>query len=206
MAVIASIRPASSAPNTPSGPGEARRLPATTASSTRPRMACLTGCVVTAIYSDREESCQPQDDASNQLIARRLLARPLPSLAERARSARGLRRIDHYDRHAGADQPAVHLAAHFLGDDVRIDGILDDRRPDEQDQFGPRPRIGLMREGVADAGYRIQQRNALPLLVLGLADEPCEQHGLAARDRDRALDAPLRYRGRQRSHASRGYA
>src|SRR3954451_16924042 len=52
------------------------------------------------------------------------------------RSARDLRCGQHDHRVAGADQPVVHLAAHFLGDDMRIDGILDHRRPDEQDQLG----------------------------------------------------------------------
>ena len=37
--------------------------------------------------------------------------------AEITRSARDLRRRQHDHRIAGADQPAVHLAAHFLGDD-----------------------------------------------------------------------------------------
>src|SRR5450631_1660057 len=49
---------------------------------------------------------------------------------------RGLRRIDHDDGQAGADQRAVHFGAHFLW------------RPNEQDQFGSCPRLILMREGL----------------------------------------------------------
>src|ERR1700710_807702 len=84
------------------------------------------------------------------------------------RSARDLRCGQHDDRVAGADQPVVHLAAHFLGDDMRIDGVLDHGRADEQDQLGPGPLRVLVGERIADAGDRIQQRNALPHLVRAL--------------------------------------
>src|SRR5260221_4590845 len=157
---IASISAPSRAPDNPSVPGAARRLPATAARSVKLRTICRTGCWIT-------------------------------------RSARGPGRVDHDHGVAGADQPAVHFGAHFLRDDVGIDGVPDHRRADEQDQFGSRPRRILMREGIADAGNRIQYRNALSLLVFGLADQAREQYGLAAIDRNRTLHPALRYRRRQ---------
>src|SRR5882757_10875844 len=77
------------------------------------------------------------------------------------RSARDLRCGQHDDRVAGADQPVVHLAAHFLGDDMRIDGILDHGRADEQDQLGPRPRRVLVQEGIAESRNLTEERNPL---------------------------------------------
>src|ERR1700689_3934928 len=85
------------------------------------------------------------------------------------RSARGLGSGHGRDGQAGADQPAVDFGAHLLGDDMRVDRVPDHRRTDEQDQFGPRPRGGLMRERIAKRARKlIEPRNALPLLVFGL--------------------------------------
>src|SRR3954447_15265051 len=51
------------------------------------------------------------------------------------RSARNLGRGQHDHRIAGADDLAVHLGPHLFGDDMRVDGILDDSGADEQDQL-----------------------------------------------------------------------
>src|ERR1700694_3256218 len=120
MMAIASISAARKAPSSPSGPGAARRLPATAASSAKLRKTCRPGPPMTG-----------------------------PSIT---RSARDLRRGQHNDRVAGADQPAVHLGSHFFGDDMRVDRILDHGGADEEDQLGARPHCILMGEGVADAG------------------------------------------------------
>ena len=90
--------------------------------------------------------------------------------------------LDHNDGIGGADEPAVHLAAHLLGDHMRIDGIADHGRADEQDQLGAGARHVLVRERVAHAGDLVQDRNALALLVLALADQAREQYGLKEND------------------------
>ena len=82
---------------------------------------------------------------------------------------------------------------------MSIERVLDDGWPDEQDQFGSRPRLILMRGRFAHTGNGIEERNTLPLLALCLADQAGEQHGLAANDRNRTFHPPLRYRRRQRS-------
>ena len=72
-------------------------------------------------------------------------------------------------------------------DDAGIDGSL--TRVGRMNRISSvRARVGLMRERIADAGNGIEDRDPLPLLVLGLADQAREQHGLAAGDSDRALD------------------
>ena len=82
-----------------------------------------------------------------------VVAAVLGRLGPRAQSRmETLERLRAGDVLAGADQPAVHLGPHLLGDDMRIDGVLEDGGPNEQDQFGPGPQPVLMGECVADAG------------------------------------------------------
>ena len=54
------------------------------------------------------------------------------------------------------------------------------------------------RERVAEPVKLVEDREAGAIALLTLADQPGEQHRLAARDRDRALDLALRHGRRQR--------
>src|SRR5580700_4740125 len=77
---------------------------------------------------------------------------------------------------------------------MRIDTIANDLRADENDELGTGDRPGLMREGVAQLGNLIEQRDAAAIELLLLLDQACQQYGLAVRDRNRALDLALRNR------------
>src|SRR5688572_10395668 len=89
-------------------------------------------------------------------------------------------RIRDGDGEGGADQPAVHLGTHFLGDDMRIERVLDHGRTDEQDEFGSRPRTVLVQEGLRHARDLAEEGKARLRLVVGFADQAGQQYGLAA--------------------------
>ena len=58
--------------------------------------------------------------------------------------------------------------------------------------------LSVVADRPADVAELVDERHAGAAVVLPLADQAGEQHGLAARDRDRALDPALRHRRRQR--------
>src|SRR5689334_344913 len=89
------------------------------------------------------------------------------------------------------DRPA-QLGAQFLGNEVRIDAVANDLRPDEDDELGAHDRLVLVREDVADLGDLIEDRDAVAIDLGAFLDQAGQQHRLPARDRDRALDLALR--------------
>src|SRR5215470_5037236 len=93
---------------------------------------------------------------------------------------------------------AAQLRAQLLGDEMGIDAVADDLRPDENDQLGALEAVGLLRECAAErVGKLAEQGDAARAALLALADKTGEQHGLAAHHRDRALDPALRHGRRQ---------
>src|SRR5262245_24685962 len=103
-------------------------------------------------------------------------------------------------RRLGASRP-TQLRAQLLGYEMSIDAIANDLRPYEDDQLGPHQPIGAFRE---EARNLIKDRKAAAAALLPLADKTGEQDGLAACDRDRALDLALRDRRGQRISAGGG--
>src|SRR6476659_5995994 len=89
---------------------------------------------------------------------------------------------------------------------MRVYGVADDLRPDEDDELGALHRLVLVRERVTEqAGQLIEHRNAVAPEVLRLADETGEQHGLAVGDAERAAHFALRDgRGQQAGRISVG--
>src|SRR5262249_9135198 len=85
-----------------------------------------------------------------------------------------------------------------------VDAVANDLRPYENDELGPHQAIGALGEGAAEQAWQlIKQRKAAAAALLPLADQARQQDGLAARDRDRALDLALRDRRGQRVGARR---
>src|SRR6267154_1975984 len=93
---------------------------------------------------------------------------------------------------------AAQLGAQLLGHEMGVDTVANDLRPDEYDELGARDRPRLMRKEIAQLGNLIKHRNARAVELGALLDQPRQQHGLAARDRHRALDLALRHGRRQR--------
>src|SRR6266853_2581257 len=83
---------------------------------------------------------------------------------------------------------AAQLGPQLLGDKMRVDGVANDLRADENDELGAGDPLVLMREGVAQPGNLVEQRDAAAVEVLLLLNQSGQQYGLAARDRNRALD------------------
>src|SRR5580698_8502193 len=102
-----------------------------------------------------------------------------------------------------SNQVAVKLGAQLLRHHVGVDGIADDGRADEDDQLGAHFGAALLREQVADAGNLVEHRDALPRPIGLVADQAGEQDGLAAGDRNRALDAAVGDRRRQARRRAR---
>src|SRR5262245_13094795 len=99
----------------------------------------------------------------------------------------------------------TQLGAQLLRHEVGIDAVANDLRPYENDELGSHHAVGALREGAAQqAGQLIKQRKAAAAALLPLADEACKQHGLAACNRDRALDLALGDGRGQRVGACRG--
>src|ERR1700728_304307 len=63
-------------------------------------------------------------------------------------------------RKISADLFAIQLGTHFLGNEMRVDGIANDSRADKDDQLGARFGAALLREEIANAGDLVQHRNA----------------------------------------------
>src|SRR5712671_7675694 len=107
-------------------------------------------------------------------------------------------------RRLGTCGPA-QLGAQLLGDEMRVNAIPNDLRPYENDELGPHQTIVAFRKGASqNAGQLIKDRKSTAAALLPLADEAGEQHGLAACDRDRALDLALRNSRGQRVGAGGG--
>src|SRR5215510_15386390 len=103
-------------------------------------------------------------------------------------------------RHADS---AEQLGPQFLCHDVSIDAVADHLRSDEDDELGAVDHLGAMREGVAQPRNLIEQRYSAAIAGMALADQTRQQHGLPARDGDRALDLALGHRGGQRGAGRR---
>ena len=82
-------------------------------------------------------------------------------------------------------------------DALGIEGVTDHLRLDEDDDFRPRAVLAGVAEYVAEIFDLVEARYTGFVVVLLLADEAAEQHGLAARHRDRRVNAPLRNGRRQ---------
>jgi hypothetical protein len=64
------------------------------------------------------------------------------------------------------------LGTQFLRDEVSVDAVTNDLRPDENDQFGPDQAIGAIRERAAERpGKLVEQGNARTAALLALADK-----------------------------------
>src|SRR6267378_3082487 len=87
---------------------------------------------------------------------------------------------------------AAQLGAQFLRNKAGIHAVANDLRADEDDQYGSAVRFVLVREDVAQILNLIEQRNAAAVEILLLLNQARQQHRLAARDPDRALDLSLR--------------
>src|SRR5262249_33798691 len=81
------------------------------------------------------------------------------------------------------------FGAQLFGNEVRIDAVADDLRPDEDDELGADRPVGAVREGAAERARQfVEQRDAGAAALLTLANETGHEHGLAAGDGNRALD------------------
>src|SRR5258707_11062526 len=87
---------------------------------------------------------------------------------------------------------AAQLGAQFLRNKAGVHAVANDLRADEDDELGSAVRFVLVREGVTQILNLIEQRNAAAVEILLLLNQARQQHGLAARNPDRALDLPLR--------------
>jgi hypothetical protein len=129
-------------------------------------------------------------------------SRPVASVAEPALAGGVVTRSPPACRFQARDIAAVDDGARcthgfeplakLLGDALGIEGIPDDLRPYEDDDLRAHAVLGGIAEDVAQIFDHVEARYAGLVAVLLLADETAEQHGLAARHRNRRVNATLR--------------
>src|SRR5882762_3174116 len=103
----------------------------------------------------------------------------------------------------GRGNVSAQFRSQFFSDDMRVRTISDDLRANEDDQLGTLGGVALMAERIAEPRDLIEPGNSAAVAALLFADQSSQQHGLAGRHRDRALDPPLRHRRRQAVRAGR---
>ncbi len=86
---------------------------------------------------------------------------------------------------------AAHFRSQLFGDDGCVSAVMDDLRPNEEDQFGAGDRVVLRTECVPNNRDSVQDGNAGMGDVLSFLDQSGEQHGLPVRDRQLALHSAL---------------
>src|SRR6516164_8949853 len=95
------------------------------------------------------------------------------------RAGRG-RDISAFDDGSGCAH-GFEAPAELLGDALGVEGVADHLGPDEDDDFRPRAVLAGVAEYVAEIFDLVEARYTGFVVVLFLADEAAEQHGLAAR-------------------------
>src|SRR5208282_1633741 len=97
----------------------------------------------------------------------------------------------------GLHLAAAHLGTKLFGDHRRVHSVPNDLRPDEDDELGSHLGGSRRAERRPDKGDLVEHRYALARLLLLVLDQPGEQHGLSADDRDLAADLALGNRWRE---------
>src|SRR5579871_624069 len=79
---------------------------------------------------------------------------------------------------------AAQFRSKFFRNNMGVRAVTDDLRSDEDDELGALGVVGLMTHGVAEDGDLIEHWDSVSGAALLLADQACEQNGLAVRHGD----------------------